>query len=301
MQSPIFYLRNPRIFLSVILIVFSRWIPESLYLKLMFWLNVGYRLNLKNPTTFNEKLQWLKLYDRKPLYTKMVDKYEAKDYVSGIIGNEYIIPTLGVWLKPEDIDWDVLPDQFVLKTTHGSGGSSVIICTDKKKFDKNLAIKKLKWSLSKSDTYQHYKEWPYKGIEKKIIAEQFLNDNGNVPNDYKIHCFNGIPKFILVCRDRYSDTGLVDDFYTPEWEHMDVKRPNKENPGGIPKPAELSTMLRLATILSAKIPFLRVDFYTLKGKVYFGELTFYPASGMVPFCPFEYDLRFGQWLTLPKL
>lgn len=299
MQSPIFYLKNPRIFLSVVLIVLSKWIPEHLYLKLMFRLNVGYKLNLKNPKSFNEKLQWLKLYDRKKIYTKFVDKYEVKKYVAQLIGEEYIIPTLGVWESADMIDWDSLPTQFVLKTTHGSGGSSVVICTDKESFDRDQAVKLLNHSIKYSDTWNHYKEWPYKDIKRRIIAEPFLTIDGCVPEDYKIHNFNGDPKFILVCRNRFKEGGMSDDFYNLEWEHMDLSRPGKPHPGDVPKPHNLHLMLELSKKLSQNIPFVRTDFYSVGEKVYFGEITFYPASGMVPFVPENMDYVIGEWLQLP--
>lgn len=301
MQSPLFYLKNKNIFISIILLRLSSILPEKIYLKWMFKLNVGYPLNLDNPKSFNEKLNWLKLYDRDINYTSMVDKYLVKKFVSSIIGPEYIIPTLGLWDKPEDIEWDKLPSQFVLKTTHGSGGKGIVICKNKQSFDKRAAIKILSNSLNKSDTYKYYKEWPYKNIKRRIIAEQFLSVDGTVPEDYKIHNFNGIPKFVLVCRDRYKESKMIDDFYTDKWEHMDLCRQGKPHPGGVPKPEKLELMLELSKKLAANIPFVRTDFYVVNGRVFFGEMTFYPASGMVPFVPESMDYEIGSWLKLPKM
>ena len=190
MQSPIFYLKTPSILFVVLLFKINKFLPDTLYLKLLYWLTMKKRLNLSNPKTFNEKLQWLKLYDRKSIYTIMVDKFSVKQYVADRIGEEYVIPTLGVWDNANDIEWNKLPEQFVLKTTHGSGGSSVVICKDKSRFNKESAIKKMNWSLKHSDTYAHYKEWPYKNVRKRVIAEKFIVSSGDL-KDYKFFCFNG--------------------------------------------------------------------------------------------------------------
>ena len=301
MQSVSFYLRNIKVLATGVLLRLNIIIPEKLYLKWLFRLNVGYKLNLKNPKTFNEKLQWLKLYDRNPEYTSLVDKYEVKRIVGKIIGEEHIIPTLGVWNSVEEIEWDALPNQFVLKTTHGSGGSGVVICKDKKSFDIEDAKRKLKHSLTHSDTYAHYREWPYKNIKRRIIAEKFLSNDKEDLNDYKIHCFGGVPKVILVCRDRFKNE-LTEDFYTTEWEHLDLKRPSHENASQlIIRPAELHEMIDLSKKLSEKMVFARTDFYSVHGRVYFGEITLYPASGLVPFVPGEYDKLFGGWIVLPEV
>lgn len=300
MQSPFFYFTNFRIFLSVLLLKIYWIIPTKLYLKWMFRLNVGYTPNLESPRSFNEKLNWLKLNDRNPDYTKMVDKLLVKEYVASVIGDQYIIPTLGVWTTGEGIEWNKLPDQFVLKTTHGSGGSSVVICKDKRSLDKARVIKLLNDSLHKSNTFAHYKEWPYKNVAKKIIAEKYISDGDFAPKDYKIHNFNGIPKFILVCRNRYSNYEMVEDFYTIDWKLMELSRPGKPHVGGVERPKELERMLELAKVLSKNIPFVRTDFYVVNGKIYFGELTFYPASGLVPFIPQEMDFEMGSWLKLPS-
>ena len=272
--------------------------PDKLFLKLKFRLMMGEKLDLNNPKTFNQKLQWLKLYNRKPEYTTMVDKYAVKEYVANIIGEEHIIPTLGVWNSTDEIDWDALPNQFVLKTTHGGGGCDVIICKDKATFDKDAAKEKLNKSL-KSDIYYNFREWPYKNVPKRIIAEKFMTNNGKELEDYKIHCFKGEPKFILVCSNRYGGGAMIDDFYTPEWELMDVRRPGHPKSEKASKaPEHLKQMLELSRILSKEIPFLRTDFYIIDNKIYFGELTFFPASGMSKYQPEEWDLHFGEMLKL---
>lgn len=270
---------------------------DELYLKLMYLFELHKWPNLKHPHTFNEKLQWLKLHDRKPEYTTMVDKYAVKEYVSKIIGKEYIIPTLGVWNSFDDIDFGSLPNQFVLKTTHGGGGLAVIICKDKANFDMARARRILEKSLH-SDIYRNFREWPYKDVPKRIIAEKYMQaDNSSGLDDYKIHNFNGAPKVILVCRDRFGNNAMTESFFTDKWEHLDIRRPGHPNPD-IRRPDNLQELLRLAQTLSKGIPFVRTDFYTINGKVYFGEITFYPASGLSPFYPAKYDRMFGDWLKL---
>lgn len=291
-------IRSPKKILVFILNKGAKLFSDKRFLKMKFRLEMGQKLDLDDPKTFNEKLQWLKLYNRKSEYTTMVDKYAVKDYVANIIGKEHIIPTLGVWNSVDEIDWNALPNQFVLKTTHGGGGGGVVICKDKSSFDKAKARKILQKSLD-GDIYWNYREWPYKDVPKRIIAEEFMTNNGKDLEDYKIHCFNGEPKFILVCRNRYGAGPMVDDFYTPEWELMDVRRPGHPKSEKASKaPEQLKQMLELSRILSKDIPFLRTDFYIIQGKIYFGELTFFPASGMSKFAPEEWDYTFGNYLKL---
>lgn len=284
---------------------FFNWLPDESYLKLVYHGEMGKKLNLKNPQTFNEKLQWLKLYDRKPLYHQMVDKYEVKQYVADKIGSEYIIPTLGVWDSVDNIAFDQLPEKFVLKCTHDSG--SVVICKDKRSFNSGAAKKKLASRMKKS-TYWFGREWPYKGLKPRIIAEPYLEDrsskeleiDGNL-TDYKVHCFQGEPKTILVCKSRYSEEGLTEDFVDTNWRHLEVKRPLHGNAKNkIARPDELEKMLELSRKLSGECPFLRVDFYIVNHQLFFGETTFYPASGLTPFEPASFDLEMGSWLQLPK-
>ena len=292
-------IKSPKKILIYFLNKGARLFSDKKFLKIKFRLEMGQKLDLENPKTFNEKLQWLKMYNRKPEYTTMVDKYAVKEYVANIIGKEYIIPTLGVWNCVNEIEWDALPNQFVLKTTHGGGGGGVVICKDKSTFDKEKAKKTLQKSLD-SDIYWNYREWPYKDVPKRIIAEQFMSNNGKDLEDYKIHSFNGEPKFILVCSNRYGKGAMIDDFYTPEWELMDVRRPGHPKSEKASKaPEQLELMLELSRTLSKEIPFLRTDFYIIDNKIYFGELTFFPASGMSKFEPQDWDYKFGEWLVLP--
>ncbi len=275
---------------------YNRLSDEKL-LKKVFKSQLGYSLNLENPTTFNEKLQWLKLYDRKPIYTTMVDKYEAKKYVSNIIGEQHIIPTLGVWERFEDIDFDLLPDQFVLKCTNDSGGLS--ICRNKCSFDKSKAEHKIKKSL-KRNYYLKYREWPYKNVKPRIIAEHFMKDRDfETLNVFKIFNFNGEPKIIQVIQGDKTANETIDYFDT-EWNLLDLKQnyPNSKSP--LQKPESLSTMLNFARQLTADDvpPFIRTDFYEVNGKVYFSEYTFYSDSGFAKFEPDEWDLILGNYLEL---
>ncbi len=272
-------------------------IPDRLYLMLKFRKNFGRWPNLRNPQTFNEKLNWLKLHDRNPLYTQMVDKCEAKKYVASIIGEEYIIPTYGVWDRAEDIDFDSLPNKFVLKATHDSG--RVIICHDKSKLDQELAVKEMRASLNRN-FYAVTREWPYKHVKPRIIAEQLLEVSDCAElSDYKVHNFNGIPRVILVCRDRFAETGLTEDFFDAQWRHLDVRRPGHPNATVVEnRPDTLEKMLQLSERLSKDYPFMRTDFYSVGDKVYFGEITLYPASGSVPFDPSNYDDIMGRWLDI---
>lgn len=284
---------------------FFAWLPDKLYLSLRYRFQMGHWIDWKNPKTFTEKIQWLKVYDRKPEYTTMVDKYAVKQYVADRIGDEYIIPTLGVWDRVEDIDWDFLPTRFVLKTTHGGGGGGVVICKDKATFDKQAAIAKLNDSLA-SDIYSGLREWPYKNVPKRIIAEKFMAPEKNpVPADlpdYKFFCFNGEPKYCQVIRDRRSMEAI--DFYDIEWNHQEFVglNPNVSN-GRVPvaKPERLDEMIEICKKLAKDISFVRVDLYVIDDKQYFGELTFYPASGIGSFRPEDWNEKLGEMIALPNL
>jgi len=276
----------------------TRHLSDESFIKEQFKYTMGYDLDLENPKTYNEKLQWLKLFDRKSAYTVMVDKYAVKQYVSKKIGEEYLIPTLGVWDKPEDIDFDVLPDQFVLKCTHDSGG--LVICKDKKKLDKSQAVKKIKSCLKRKYFYIH-REWPYKNVRPRVIAEQYMEDSetGEL-RDYKFFCFNGEVKALFIASERQSEsTETRFDFFDTDFNHLPITNghPNADTPPQKPKCFE--EMKRLASLLSKNIPHVRVDFYEVNGRVYFGELTFSHWSGFVPFSPKEWDYTFGSWIKLP--
>lgn len=256
-------------------------------------------IDFDNPSTFNEKLQWLKLYNRRPEYTVMVDKYQVRTYIENKIGAQYLVPLLGVWDDPDEIDFSALPEQFVLKCNHNSG-LGMCICKDKKQLNISKVKKGLRKGL-KQDYYLTGREWPYKNVPRKIIAEQFLQSDAGGLTDYKVHCFNGEPKLILVCKNRFADTGLTEDFFSENWKHLDIRRPSHPNAKQpIPMPDEMVEILELAKKLSAGIPFLRVDFYIVDHKIYFSELTFFPASGFERFEPDQWDYTLGSWLTLPQ-
>lgn len=273
--------------------------PDKWYLEKKYKAMTGEKLNFENPKRFNEKMQWLKLYDRRPEYVAMVDKHIVKKYVADIIGEEHIVPTLGVWDRPDDIDFESLPNQFALKCNHNSG-LGMYICRDKTSMDIEVVKRNLQNGIAE-DYYNKTREWPYKDVPRKIIAEKYLTDESGELTDYKVHCFNGVPKYILVCKDRFKESGLTEDFFTPEWEHMDVKRPkNGLSKEPIPRPKELDEILEYARKLSKDIPFVRVDFYIINGKVYFSELTFFPASGFVKYEPDKWDYIFGEWIELPN-
>ena len=279
--------------------IYNRMSDED-FLKKVFLLKMGKELDLENPKTFNEKLNWLKLYDRKPLYTNMVDKYEAKKYVADVIGEEYTIPTLGVWDKFEDIDFDSLPEQFVLKCTHDSGG--LVICKDKTKLDVSKARKKIKRSLN-TNFYYRFREWTYKDVKPRIIAEQYMEDQNEAEGltDYKFYCFNGEPKFLYVSQGLQNHATASISFLTTDWQFAPYERSDFKPLNELPrKPECLSEMLEICKKLSENVPFLRVDLYEINGKIYFSELTFYPCGGFMPFKNPEHDLEIGKMLILPK-
>lgn len=273
------------------------------FLKKAFKVYIGDKLNLETPQTFNEKLQWLKLYNRKPEYTVMVDKYLAKDYVAKAIGEEYVIPTIGVWDKAEDIDFNQLPNRFVLKSNHNSG-LGMYICKDKSKLTEKQ-IKTVRKNLTKGlkqDYYLTGREWPYKNVPRKIIAEQYMEDKetGEL-RDYKFFCFDGEPKALFVATDRQAkNKETCFDFFDIEYNHLPIinGHPNAQIPSR--KPQHFDKMVELARHLSANIPHVRIDFYEVNGKVYFGEITFYQNSGFIPVYPKEWDKKLGDLINLPE-
>lgn len=292
-------LKHPRLLFARIMYYTPYLWSDEFVIRYKFRNSLGYSLNLKDPKTYNEKLQWLKLYDRNPKYTIMVDKYAAKKYVENIIGSQYIIPTIGIWDNPEDIIWDQLPDKFVLKATHDSGG--IVICKDKETLNKNKAIKVLKKSLN-SSFYYHNREWPYKDVPRKIIAEKYIESNqsnGDLP-DYKFFCFDGVVKAMFIATDRSKGKLATRfDFFDENFNHLPFTNghPNAEI---MPtKPLMFEEMKVLASKLSKGVPQLRVDFYEVNGQIYFGELTFFHWSGLKPFVPEEWDYKFGEWIKLP--
>lgn len=277
----------------------ERYVPDEPFLKLKFRCYMHHKLNLYPPVTYNEKLQWLKLHDRNPLYTTLVDKYEVKKYVANIIGEQYIIPTLGVWDNVDDIDFNRLPDQFVLKCNHDSGG--IVICKDKTMLNIENTRSLLKKHL-KTDCYKEGREWPYKNVKRKIIAEPYLEDKLTKElRDYKFFVFDGDCRSMFIASERQKQgTDTKFDFFDMSFNHLDLRHghPNAEI---IPcKPVNFELMSKLAEKLGKGFPHVRVDFYEVDGKVFFGEMTFYHHTGMMPFEPSKWDTIFGNWLDLSK-
>lgn len=294
-------LKNPRFYAILAL---GRILPDTLafdrfYLQALFKAKMGKKLDLNNPQTFNEKLQWLKLYNRKREYTKLVDKYAVRQYIAETIGEEYLIPLVGgPWKSVEEIDFDELPDQFVLKCNHDCG--SVIICRNKASFDIGYAKKMLAKAMRRN-YYKGTREWPYKDVPPQIIAEKYMAScNASELTDYKIMCFNNIPRCIFTCTDRNMHNELKVTIFDLHWNRLPFERhyyPASNTP--IPRPQNLDNMLKLSRILSENKPFTRIDFYEIEGKTYFGEITFYPGSGLEEFSPEEGDYTLGSWLELP--
>ena len=276
----------------------TRWISDEAFLKKQYKNIFGTSLNLDNPQTFNEKLQWLKLYNRKPEYTMMVDKYKVREYIAQTLGEEYLIPLIGVWDDPDEIDFDALPDQFVLKCNHNSG-LGMCICKDKSKLD----IPKVKAELRKGlkqDYYQPGREWPYKDVPRKIICEKYMQDDSKTGElaDYKVLCFNGEPRLVEIHRGRFAGVH-TQDFYNEDWVKTDIEQPDLPLSDEImQRPLFADEMFRLSRILAKNIPHVRVDWYYAGGRLYFGELTFFDGSG---FGAFEgnQDMEIGSWLKLP--
>lgn len=277
---------------------FYQKITDEQYLKKHYKARFGKELNLEVPTTFSEKIQWLKLYNRKPIYTTMADKYAVREYVSSLIGEQYLIPLVGgPWKSFGEIDFDALPNQFVLKCTHDSGG--MVIVRNKEEMDYNSTKKIIEYSLSKN-YYYHCREWSYKAIQPQIIAEEYMqNDDGSEVKDYKFMMFNSVFKCLFVCTNRFSGQDLNVTFFSPEWLRMPFERKYHSDTREIECPQTYKEMIEIAHKLSADTVFSRIDLYEINGKVYFGEITLYPGSGMEVFDPIEWDAELGSWLELP--
>lgn len=273
-----------------------KFISDKTCLKILYHMYFGKKLNLKNPKTFSEKLQWLKLYDRKPEYTTMVDKYAVKKLVADLIGAEHVIPTLGIWDSFDEIDFATLPDQFVLKCTHDSGG--LVIVRNKNQFDKAAAKKKIEKCLKRNFFYTG-REWPYKNVKPCIIAEQFLEAGEDGLIDYKFFCFNGEPKFLYVSKGLDNHETASISFMTMDWQFAPYGRNDFKPFSELPeKPLNFDKMVEFAKKLSSGFDFLRVDMYSINNKIYFSELTFYPSAGYMPVSNPEHDLEVGNMLVL---
>ena len=291
-------LHNRRHFISALCVRLSFLFSDKRYLKIQHCLIFRKQLDLDNPVTYNEKLQWLKLYNHRPEYTTMADKVKVKQYVAERIGEQYVVPLLGVWDRPEEIEWDKLPEKFVLKTNHDGGSYGVVVCKDKENFDQDKAIKRLKASL-KRNTYLLGREWPYKNIQRRVLAEQFIegDETGELP-DCKFFCFDGKVKLLyLVTHDK---TGLQFDYYDEDFNLLDLERMYPNSVKKQAKPIHFELMKELAEKLSEGIPHVRVDFFESNNKVYFSEFTFFPSGGWAAFHPEEWDLKLGQYIQLPE-
>ena len=298
MKKIIKALKNPR--LAIIYLLnqkIFRLIPDKLYIKIKYRLCIGKKLDLNKPQGLNEKMQWLKLYDRNPLYTNLVDKYKVREYIKNTIGEEYLIPLLGVYDGYDEIDFNSLPKEFVLKPNHTSG--DIYICHDKDQIDHRKLEKDIKRWL-KRKYYWIHREWPYKNVKPRIVCEKYMVDHesGDM-KDYKIECFNGKATGTYVCLLRESTEGLAIDYYDRNWNFI---------PGGVDfrnsgillqRPKNFNKMIEIAEELSKDIPYVRIDLYEINGQVYFGELTFFPGAGFVPFKPDSFDYLLGSWLELP--
>lgn len=288
--------RKPKMILIKILRLISPFLNDKVYLKLLFPLSVGYQLDLNNPSTYNQKLQWLKIYYRNPILSKMVDKYEAKHSVSNLIGEEYVIKNYGVWNHFDDIDFDKLPLKFVLKTTHDQGG--VVIVKDKFSFD----MKKAKIKLTKHLKFKHFnlsREWPYKNVVPRIIAEEYMEDpNTKDLKDYKFFCFDGKVKALFIAAERQSGSEVKFDFFDRDFNHLDIVQSHPQSNVSHTKPDNFDKMIEIAEKLSNGVPHVRVDLYAISDRIYFGEFTFFHHGGLVPFTPKKWDYTFGSWIDL---
>lgn len=269
-------------------------LSDELFLKIKYQYRLHKKLDLKNPKTFNEKLQWLKLNNHKKIYTTMVDKYEAKKYIADIIGERYIIPTLGVYDQFDNIDFDKLPNQFVIKCTHDSGG--LVICKDKAKLDRRIAKRRINKSL-KHNYYFSGREWPYKNVKPRILIEQYMEDPKTKElSDYKFFCFNGKIGIVLVCTNRQKN--LEETWLDENFNYIDLEEGGHKNRTDLTKPACFEEMKRISRKISKGIPHIRVDLYEINGKVYFGELTFFPASGFERFSDESWNEKLGNMIDL---
>lgn len=275
----------------------TKWVGDKAHLRLMYRANMGCWPDLESPETFNEKLQWLKLYDRNPLYTTLVDKYRVKQWVSDRISGQYVTKTYGVWDSADEIDLSRLPDRFVLKTNHDCGG--IAICSERATFDFEAAKKKLDEHLH-TNYFWRTREWPYKNVKPCIFAEEYLepNDAGDLP-DYKLFHFSNGRIVTLAMTDRFTDAGLTETFFDEEWRPLDISEGGHPRKADMSVPRDFELMKQLAHELAAEFPFARVDFYESGNRLYFGEITFYPNSGFEHFDPEAWDARLGSWIELP--
>lgn len=291
-----YFIHSPRRFLYGILIATSRLWPDELYLKAYYYVTHGKKLNLKNPKTFNDKLNWMKLHYHDELFKKLADKYEVKAYVSKVIGEKYLVPNYGVWNCFDDIDFSELPEKFVLKGTHDSGGA--FICKDKKSFEFERVKKQLTKNLARN-YYFPRREWVYKDPNPRIIADKLLDEGtGQELKDYKFWCFNGEPRVMYITN---KGKNIEENFYDMDFNVLDINHGFPRTTPEYIRPQNFELMKYLATKLSQNIPFVRIDFFNIKGQVFFGEFTFYDWAGLQPFTDDDWDLKLGSWIHLSNV
>lgn len=289
---------NPKHFTAALLYRFGKCIPDEIYLRWIYYLETGSHLNLKNPQRYNEKLIWLKLYYRDPMWTIMVDKYGVKQLVSERVGSEYVVPVLGRWNRAEEIEWDKLPNRFVLKTNHDSGNNGVFIIKDKSKIGREKLVRKINASLLR-DTSVSGREWPYRDVKRCVFAEQYLEDTTGELRDYKFFCFNGKVKYLYVATERQSGN-LKFNFFDEDFNSIDLWQSHPRSDMPIEKPAKYDEMKELAAKLSKGLPEVRVDLYEVNGRIYFGEYTFFSLDGTAVFHPDKWDFIWGNLIHLPE-
>ncbi len=273
-------------------------LPDKLYLQLMYFKHFRKFINFNNPKNFNEKIQYLKLKYRSNELTEMADKYKVKQYVSKLIGNEYVIPTLGVWSTTEEINFNELPKKFVLKCNNDSGG--VVICKDKQALNIEETKKFLNSRLN-NNGFWYGREWPYKNIKPCIIAEKYMENNGqNELIDYKFFCFNGQPKVVLVCSERFASNNMCKTYFDENWSLLNIMEANHRIDKEQKKPQSFEKMKTISQKLAKGMPFVRIDFYEIEGSLYFGEITFFPASGLEKFKPEKWNNIFGDMIDISK-
>lgn len=275
---------------------YLKWVSDKKYLEIAYRSKTGKKIDLNNPKTFNEKLQWLKLYNRRPEYTVYADKYAVRSYIANTIGEEYLIPLIAVYDSVDEINWEKLPKQFALKYSHGSGTN--IICKDRSELDIRTSTKKLK-KWMKMNWFWFGREWPYTNIKPKILCEKYIVDgSGKDLKDYKFMCFNGVPKLIHVISERKGSHHFL-NYFNLDWKEVDLPREKKKNPSMLTKPIYLEKMIEISKTLSQDIPFVRIDLYSTEYGIYFGEITFFPTSGYIGFAKEEDDALLGSWIRLP--
>lgn len=289
---------NPKHFTAALLYRFGKRIPDETYLRWIYYLETGNRLNVSSPQRYNEKLIWLKLYYRDPTWTIMVDKYGVKQLVSERVGSEYVVPVLGRWNRAEEIEWDKLPNRFVLKTNHDSGNNGVFIIKDKSKIGREKLVRKINASLRR-DTSVSGREWPYRDVKRCVFAEQYLEDTTGELRDYKFFCFNGKVKYLYVATERQSGN-LKFNFFDEDFNSIDLWQSHPRSDMPIEKPAKYDEMKELAAKLSKGLPEVRVDLYEVNGRIYFGEYTFFSLDGTAVFHPDKWDFIWGEHIHLPK-